>query len=102
VVVGDTVTAGPEFMSVTDREDYETGRKPAGFFLERARRFFPGLMLEDLELDFTGIMANLREGSDFIIMRDQKHPNCVQLVGIDSPGLTCSLAIARRVRGLLE
>lgn len=101
-IVGDIVTVGPEFVFVTDREDYETGRKSVEFFLSRAKRFFPGLKLEDLEADFTGIMANLQEGGDFIIGRDERHSNCVQLVGIDSPGLTCSLAIARRVRRLLE
>jgi L-2-hydroxyglutarate oxidase LhgO len=47
-------------------------------------------------------MANLREGNDFIIRRDEKCPNCIQLVGIDSPGMTCSLAIGRKVRRLLE
>lgn len=101
-VVGDTITVGPEFVFVTDREDYETGRKGAEFFLGRAKRFFPGLRLEDLEIDFTGIMANLQEESDFIIEREERYPNCIQLVGIDSPGLTSSLAIARRVRKLLE
>jgi len=101
-VVGDTITVGPEFSFVTDKEDYESDRKEAGLFLERVKRFFPSLELEDLEIDFTGIMANLRDGDDFIIKRDDKYPNCVQLVGIDSPGLTSSLAIARRVRLLLE
>jgi len=99
--MGDTITVGPQFGCVSSKEDYEHGRKPAQFFLERARRFFPGLQLEDLQLGFTGIMASLTEGSDFIIRCDDQHPNCIQLVGIDSPGLTCSLAIAQQVRQLL-
>ncbi|MHC5040015.1 MAG: NAD(P)/FAD-dependent oxidoreductase [Planctomycetota bacterium] len=99
--VGDIVTVGPEFTAVSDREDLETGHKGAAFFHQRAKRFFPGLRGEDLEMDFSGIMANLREGNDFIIRRDSKHPACVQLVGMDSPGMTCSLAIAKRVRRLL-
>ncbi len=102
VRVGDTVTVGPEFVAVADREDYESGRKPADFFLRRANRFFPDLKLEDLQIDYTGIMANLREENDFIIKRDAKHDGCVQLVGIDSPGLTCSLSIAKRVLELLK
>jgi glycerol-3-phosphate dehydrogenase len=100
--VGDTVTVGPEFVAVSDREDYESNRKPAEFFLQRAERFFPGLKLDDLQVDFTGIMANLHEGSDFIIKRDDTHDNAIQLVGIDSPGLTCSLSIAKRVWKLLN
>jgi glycerol-3-phosphate dehydrogenase len=99
--IGDVVTVGPEFAAVEDRQDYESGRRGADLFLEKARRFFPGLRAEDLEIDFAGIMANLREGNDFVIRLDARHSSCVQLVGIDSPGLTSSLAIARKVRDLL-
>lgn len=101
VEVGDTVTVGPEFVIATARDDYETGRKPAEFFLARARRYFPSLELSDLAVDFAGIMVHLRGAADWIIQRDAAHPDCVQLLGIDSPGLTGSLAIARRVRRLL-
>jgi L-2-hydroxyglutarate oxidase LhgO len=37
-----------------------------------------------------------------VIERDAKHPNCINLVGIDSPGLTASLAIARYVRDMIS
>ncbi len=100
-VLGDTVTVGPEFSPVTARDDYTSGRKPESFFLERARRFLPRLRLSDLTLDFAGIMVQLRGVSDWIIERDRRHAGCIQLLGIDSPGLTASLAIARRVRSLL-
>ena len=102
IEVGDTVTVGPEFVVAPGREDYESGRKPVEFFLARARRYFPGLELDDLQPDFAGIMVNLTGASDWIIERDAAHPDCVQLLGIDSPGLTCSLAIARRVRRMLR
>lgn len=101
VAVGDTVTVGPEFGPAAGPEDYEGNRRPAAHFLDRARRYFPNLRLEDLEIDFTGIMVHLTGGRDFTIRRDPRHGDCVQLLGIDSPGLTCSLAIARRVRELL-
>jgi L-2-hydroxyglutarate oxidase LhgO len=101
VVIGDSVTVGPEFVCVGERDDYERGRKPPEHFLARARRFFPALERDDLELDFAGIMVHLKGSRDFVITRDARHPGCVHLLGIDSPGLTCSLAIARRVRRLL-
>jgi glycerol-3-phosphate dehydrogenase len=101
VVVGDTVTVGPEFVQVNERDDYERARKPKEHFLARARRFFPALELADLELDFAGIMVHLKGSRDFVVKRDARHPGCVHLLGIDSPGLTCSLAIARRVSRLL-
>jgi L-2-hydroxyglutarate oxidase LhgO len=101
VVIGDVVTVGPQFVPVVERDDYERDRKPAELFLQRARRFFPGLEFADLALDFAGIMVYLRGVKDWIIERDRHHPNCVHLLGINSPGLTSSLVIAQRVRSML-
>jgi L-2-hydroxyglutarate oxidase LhgO len=101
VAVGDTVTVGPEFVRVAGRDDYERGRKPPEHFLARARRFFPSLERADLELDFAGIMVHLQGANDFVIRRDRRHAGCVHLLGIDSPGLTSALAIARRVGRML-
>ncbi|NLI48373.1 MAG: FAD-binding oxidoreductase [Acidobacteria bacterium] len=101
VAVGDTVTVGPKFGPAAGPEDDEKNRRPTGHFLEQAGRYVPILRLEDLEMDFTGIMVRLPVERDFIIRRDPRHGDCIHLLGIDSPGLTCSLAIARRVPGLL-
>ena len=90
-------TVGPEFVPVSDREDYENNRRPRELFYEKTKRFFPNIRLQDLEKDFTGIMAKLDSGEDWLIKRSQKHPNLINLVGIDSPALTSSLAIARYV-----
>ena len=63
--------------------------------------FFPNLRLEDISLHQAGIRAKLKDYYDFIIERDKKHPNCINLIGIDSPGLTSSLAIAKYVSKML-
>ncbi len=99
--ISNIVTVGPEFTAVTDREDYESNRKPASLFHEKAKRFFPNLLASDLEPDFTGIMANMGTGMDWLIEKCPAHPACVQLVGIDSPALTASLAIAKYVADIL-
>ncbi|HAZ14095.1 MAG: hypothetical protein A2X86_02985 [Bdellovibrionales bacterium GWA2_49_15] len=100
--LGDIVTVGPEFVYVDDREDFARGRKAKSFFHQFAKRFFPELEEDDLQEDFSGIMANLKGHNDFIIEADQKYPNCIHAVGIDSPGLTSSLAIARKISALLS
>ncbi|MFH1421388.1 MAG: NAD(P)/FAD-dependent oxidoreductase [Planctomycetota bacterium] len=99
--IGDTVIVGPEFSPSDSKDDYESNRKPVSLFLEYAKKMLHGIIEDDLQIDFAGIMANLADGSDFIIEKDKTYPNFINLVGIDSPGLTSSLAIAQYVRDLL-
>ncbi|MGE5344715.1 MAG: NAD(P)/FAD-dependent oxidoreductase [Acidithiobacillales bacterium] len=100
-VPGDHFTVGPEFRVASSRDDYETDRLPAEFIVGRARRFLPALGLADVQLDYSGIMVHLRGAADWIIRRDGEHPNLVQLLGIDSPGLTCCVEIGKLVRNML-
>ena len=100
-VVGRTVIVGPTNVVGVDKEDYSTKHREP-YYLDKVRSFFPGLRTEDLELHSTGIRAKLQGRSDFVIEREAKHPNCLNLVGIDSPGLTASLAIACYVRDMIR
>jgi L-2-hydroxyglutarate oxidase LhgO len=102
VVVGDTVTIGPAYaVGEVDREDYAQTVELSDY-LEQVRPYFPGLELGDIGLHQAGINAKLYGISDFVVERDSARPNCIHLLGINSPGLTSSLAIARYVADLLE
>ena len=102
VVIGDTVTIGPAYsVGMVDREDYRQTRDER-YHLDMVRPFFPNLRLEDLTLHQAGINAKLPGRPDFVIERDPEHPACINLLGITSPGLTSSLAIARHVREMLS
>ena len=95
--ISKTVTIGPTSTVGVGKEDYKYNLHPEGHYLEGVRRFFPGLRLSDIELNQAGIRAKLKnhyDHYDFVIERDPCFPNLVNLVGIDSPGLTASLAIA--------
>jgi glycerol-3-phosphate dehydrogenase len=46
-------------------------------------------------------MAGAGGMADFIIQRDPEFPRVVQLIGIDSPGLTSAPSIAEHVRDLV-
>lgn len=100
-VVGDVFTVGPEFRVAPGRDDYESDRFPVERFVERVGRYLPSLEAADLSVDYAGIMVHLAGAADWVVRRDARRPSAVQLLGIDSPGLTCCVEIAREVRRLV-
>jgi glycerol-3-phosphate dehydrogenase len=91
---------------VDDKGDYERNREPVEEFARRARQLLPEITEADLTLAYSGIRAKLtapgaKGYSDFVIERDANWPNVIHLVGMDSPGLTSALAIARHVAKML-
>jgi L-2-hydroxyglutarate oxidase LhgO len=82
--------------------DYRADDLRRADFLAAAQRYLPWLEDEDIAPGQVGYRPKLqRPGgpiADFLIWHDQRY---VHLGGIESPGLTASLAIARRVAGLV-
>lgn len=83
----------------------DPGRKP--YFVEVARRIWPGLDADRLQPGYAGIRPKLvgpgEADADFRIDGEAAHglPGLVNLFGIESPGLTASLAIGNEVAGML-
>ncbi len=101
----DTVLVGPTADYISEKNDYERNRLPIEEFVRRAKPLLPELEAADLQLAYSGIRAKLvppEHGgfADFVIARDTHAPRAIQLVGIESPGLTSCLAIADRVVSL--
>jgi L-2-hydroxyglutarate oxidase LhgO len=84
--------------------DYRVDPARAPLFYASARRYWPGLPDGALAPDYAGVRPKIvSEGEpsgDFMIRRQDAH--LIHLIGIESPGLTSSLAIADHVAGLLE
>lgn len=82
---------------------FSVDRKKRALFLQEARKYVPELREEDLFPESYGIRAKIGgpgEGfTDFIIREEAKagRPGFINLMGIDSPGLTASLAIGKLV-----
>ena len=101
----DTVLVGPTADYIADKNDYERNRLPIEEFVRRAKSMLPEIEAADLQLAYSGIRAKLvppgHAGiADFVIARDANVPRAIQLIGIESPGLTSSLAIAEEVVSL--
>tara|TARA_Y100001970_G_scaffold293664_1_gene442103 strand:+ start:109 stop:1185 length:1077 start_codon:yes stop_codon:yes gene_type:complete len=94
---------GPNVYKV-DAIDYKTDDKYKTQFIREANQLMiPDIT--DLYSDFSGIRPKLKYNNkmnDFIIKEEPKLDNFYNLIGIDSPGLTSSLAIADFVFNLIE
>jgi L-2-hydroxyglutarate oxidase LhgO len=96
--LGGVARFGPDLQFV-DAEDYTVDPARAASFYATVRRFWPGLPDGALQPDYAGIRPKLHgpgePQGDFVI--DDGIPNLVCLFGIESPGLTSSLAIGAEV-----
>lgn len=86
-----------------DSLDYRVDEQLRESFAAAIRRYYPGLDGARLTPGYSGIRPKLagpgEPPADFLIQSPAAHglPGLVNLFGIESPGLTASLAIAERV-----
>lgn len=98
---------GPDVEWV-EAEDYRVDPTRAEQFYAAIRRYWPGLPQGGLEPAYAGIRPKIsapgQEAADFAVHGPQQHgvPGVVALYGIESPGLTASLALAELVAELLS
>lgn len=101
--LGGVARFGPD-LEFVDVEDYRVDPNRAASFYETVHRFWPALPDGALAPDYAGIRPKLHgpgePQSDFVI--DDATPGLVALFGIESPGLTSSLAIGEEVAARLN
>jgi L-2-hydroxyglutarate oxidase LhgO len=97
---------GPSTQYV-DGIDYAVDNRHKQLFYDSARKFLPSIAYDDLEPEMVGIRPKLQKPGedirDFIIRNesDKGLPGLINLIGIESPGLTASPAIAEYVRDMV-
>jgi L-2-hydroxyglutarate oxidase LhgO len=105
--LGGQARFGPDVEWI-DHIDYSVDPRRADGFYGAVRRYWPGLKDGALLPGYAGIRPKLvpagAPDSDFVIQDARTHgvPGLVNLFGIESPGLTASLAIADAVVATLS
>jgi L-2-hydroxyglutarate oxidase LhgO len=91
---------GPDTEFV-DSLDYTPSEHNKANFVNAISRYWPTIDESKLHASYSGIRPKLQraDAQDFVIQDSQTHelPGLINLFGIESPGLTASLAIADRV-----
>lgn len=99
------VWIGPTIRYQESKEDYEADRLPIEEFLEPTRRLLPDITQDDLMPGPSGIRSKLHPPSerfaDFKVGADALQPGLYHAAGIDSPGLTASLAIGAALAAMI-
>ena len=92
----------------TDKINYDIDASKAEVFYESVRGFLPFVSRQDISPDTSGIRPKLQGRGeafrDFIIKEESQNmlPDFINLVGIESPGLTASLSIAGMVKAMVR
>lgn len=103
--LGGRMTLGPDTEYVSELS-YQVNPDKRSQFASAARRYLPELRDEQLSPDYAGIRPKLQgpkdDFRDFVVEDAAVHdlPGWINLIGIESPGVTASAAVAERVREL--
>jgi len=107
--LGGRLKFGPDVEYIADaRLDYSVAESKRHIFADSIRRIVPTITDEDISPDMSGIRPKLQRlgepPKDFVISHEKERglEGFVNLIGIDSPGLTASPAIARYVEQILD
>ena len=98
---------GPDDEYV-EKLDYNVDASKSKAFHEAVRTFLPFIDRQDLSPDMAGIRPKLQgpgEGFRDFIIKDESAcglAGFINLIGIESPGLTGALSIARKVKGMVR
>lgn len=105
--VDGNVLIGPDSYLVEEPEDYRVTKEHLDGLYRDGLKMFSEVKREYFIRNFAGIRSKrynpeTGENMDFLLESDEDHPFTVNLVGIESPGLTSALPLARRVVSILK
>lgn len=100
------VLIGPSTEYIEERDNYSSTPKIMDLLIKDGGRIFPYLKREFFIRNFAGIrpkLVNKNVGgyADFVIEEREEAPQAIILIGMESPGLTSALPIARKVLAIM-
>jgi L-2-hydroxyglutarate oxidase LhgO len=106
--LGGQAKFGPDVQWVDSPDDLVVDASRGDTFYAAIRRYWPGLPDGALQPGYAGIRPKIsgpnEPAADFLIQTEAQHgvPGLVNLLGIESPGLTSCLAVAEEVLARLS
>mmetsp|Transcript_11694 Transcript_11694/g.35641 ORF Transcript_11694/g.35641 Transcript_11694/m.35641 type:complete len:367 (+) Transcript_11694:170-1270(+) len=102
--LGGRARFGPDTEAINNI-NYEVDSSRSKQFYEEIRRYWPGLKDDALSPDYCGVrpQVDVSKGvfPDFVISK-QANGRLVNMLGVESPGLTSALSLAKHVKKLLK
>jgi L-2-hydroxyglutarate oxidase LhgO len=109
VDMGGGVKLGPDVKYLESNVyDYKLTASKQEAFFKSAKKFLPFLEFDDIAPEMAGIRPKIQKPGeplrDFYIMEEtgRGYPGFINLIGMESPGLTSSIAIAKYVDKLID
>ena len=88
--------------------DYSVNKNSMMKFFDEGARYLKNLKVEDLTPDYSGIRPKIYDKKnvfpDFYIQHEEKngYPGWINLIGIESPGLTASISIGNEISSIIS
>ncbi|KAK4126085.1 FAD dependent oxidoreductase [Parathielavia appendiculata] len=108
--LGGRIKFGPDVEWVDSPDDLTVNGSRLEQTVKEVKKYLPGLDETQLQPDYAGIRPKLgKQGAvahgkgfvDFVIQKEEGYHGWINLLNIESPGLTSCLAIAEKVEKLL-
>lgn len=102
--IAGNILIGPSAEFINSREDTQTTKEKIKQLIKEAKEILPSFPLDRIIYSFSAVRSKItppeEQGSyDFIIKEELE--NFINLIGIESPGLTSSPAIAKMIKNII-
>jgi glycerol-3-phosphate dehydrogenase len=99
------ILIGPSEEFINEREDTRTTKEKAHQLIDGAKNLLPTIPLNQVIYGFSAVRSKItppeeKSSRDFIIKEEVE--NFINMIGMESPGLTSSLAIAKMVAQMIK